>query len=190
MGVERRRQVHAAQARRRRSRSPTRAASTLGASVKLGYFAQHAMELLDAEHERVRDAAETRFPMASVGSLRTLAGALRLLGRRRREALPRALGRREGAPRARAHALRPAELPGARRADQPPRHRHQGDADRARSPTSRARCCSSRTTAASCARSRTACSSSTPTGRAHLRRRLRRVRRASGHEAPGMRSAG
>src|SRR6185312_881816 len=40
-------------------------------------------------------------------------------------------GRREGAPRAGAHPLHPPQLPGARRADQPPRHGDQGH-DRAR----------------------------------------------------------
>src|SRR5262249_21597264 len=55
---------------------------------------------------------------------------VRLLRRRDREALPRALRRREGAPRAREDALRPAEFPRARRADQPPRHLDQGDAHR------------------------------------------------------------
>ena len=53
---------------------------------------------------------------------------LRLLRRRDREALPRPLRRREGPAGAGADALRPAQLPGARRADQPPRRRHQGDA--------------------------------------------------------------
>ncbi len=46
---------------------------TVGASVKMGYFAQHAMELLDPAHS-VWDALVGRFPKASVGSLRTLAG--------------------------------------------------------------------------------------------------------------------
>ncbi len=55
-------------------------------------------------------------------------GSFRLLGRRRREALPRPVGRGEGAARARRNALRPSELPRAGRADQPPGHRDQGDA--------------------------------------------------------------
>ena len=45
----------------------------VGASVKLGYFAQHAMELLDA-NSSVWEILEARHPKASVGSLRTLAG--------------------------------------------------------------------------------------------------------------------
>jgi ATPase subunit of ABC transporter with duplicated ATPase domains len=46
---------------------------TLGPSVQVGYFAQHAMELLDAE-KTVWETLVGRFPTASVGSLRTLGG--------------------------------------------------------------------------------------------------------------------
>ncbi len=46
---------------------------TLGASVKLGYFAQHAMELLDPE-KTVWETLVGAFPTASIGSLRTLGG--------------------------------------------------------------------------------------------------------------------
>ena len=138
-GRERRRQVDAAQAGRRRHRSRTTARCTIGASVKMGYFAQHAMELLDGERTVFEDARPTPSRRPAQGSLRIARRLLRLLRRRRREALPRALRRREGAPRAGADALRPAELPGARRADQPPRHRHQGDADRRARRTTRAR---------------------------------------------------
>jgi ATPase subunit of ABC transporter with duplicated ATPase domains len=44
-----------------------------GAGVKLGYFAQHSMEVLDGD-ETVWETLENAFPGASVGSLRTLAG--------------------------------------------------------------------------------------------------------------------
>ena len=74
-----------------------------------------------------------------------------VLGRRRRQEDPRAVGRREDAARDGADAARPAELPRARRADQPPRSRDQGDAGRGARRTSRGRCCSSRTTGRSCA---------------------------------------
>jgi ATPase subunit of ABC transporter with duplicated ATPase domains len=47
---------------------------TIGASVKLGYFAQHSMELLDAGIT-VFETLQQAFPTASVGSLRTVAGA-------------------------------------------------------------------------------------------------------------------
>jgi len=46
---------------------------TVGASAQLGYFAQHAMELLTPEAS-VWETLEAKFPKASVGSLRTLAG--------------------------------------------------------------------------------------------------------------------
>jgi ATPase subunit of ABC transporter with duplicated ATPase domains len=55
----------------------------LGASVKLGYFAQHAMELLDIEGESgvtVWDSLHNNFPQASIGSLRTLAGVFGFSG--------------------------------------------------------------------------------------------------------------
>ena len=45
----------------------------LGPSVKLGYFAQHAMDVL-APDESVWDTLVAAFPHASIGSLRTLAG--------------------------------------------------------------------------------------------------------------------
>jgi ATPase subunit of ABC transporter with duplicated ATPase domains len=52
---------------------------TVGASVKLGYFAQHAMELLDAE-KTVLETLHAAFPMATVGSMRSLAGAFGFSG--------------------------------------------------------------------------------------------------------------
>ena len=52
---------------------------TVGASVKLGYFAQHAMELLNAE-STIWDELVTSFPHASIGTLRTLAGCFGFSG--------------------------------------------------------------------------------------------------------------
>jgi len=52
---------------------PDAGAVTLGAAVKLGYFAQHSMELLEGD-DTVWETLERAFPAASVGSLRTLAG--------------------------------------------------------------------------------------------------------------------
>jgi ATPase subunit of ABC transporter with duplicated ATPase domains len=45
----------------------------LGPSVKMGYFAQHAMDVLDGD-ATVWDTLVNAFPKASIGSLRTLAG--------------------------------------------------------------------------------------------------------------------
>jgi ATPase subunit of ABC transporter with duplicated ATPase domains len=52
---------------------------TVGGSVKLGYFAQHAMELL-APQRTVWDTLQDAFPRATVGSLRTLAGSFGFSG--------------------------------------------------------------------------------------------------------------
>ncbi len=52
---------------------------TLGAAVKLGYFAQHSMELLDGD-ETVYETLEAAFPHASVGSLLALAGCFGFSG--------------------------------------------------------------------------------------------------------------
>jgi ATPase subunit of ABC transporter with duplicated ATPase domains len=52
---------------------------TIGASVKMAYFAQHAMELLEAS-QSVYETLADRFPKASVGSLRTLAGVFGFSG--------------------------------------------------------------------------------------------------------------
>jgi ATPase subunit of ABC transporter with duplicated ATPase domains len=51
----------------------------VGNSVKMGYFAQHAMELLDGELT-VWQTLERAFPESSVGSLRTLAGCFGFSG--------------------------------------------------------------------------------------------------------------
>jgi ATPase subunit of ABC transporter with duplicated ATPase domains len=52
---------------------------TLGASVKMGYFSQHAMELLDGE-ATVFETLEGAFPLANQGSLRALAGCFGFSG--------------------------------------------------------------------------------------------------------------
>ena len=59
--------------------SPDAGAVSLGASVKLGYFAQHAMELLDAQ-KNVIETLQSAFPLATLGTLRTLAGAFGFSG--------------------------------------------------------------------------------------------------------------
>ncbi|MEM6996486.1 MAG: ABC-F family ATP-binding cassette domain-containing protein, partial [Myxococcota bacterium] len=53
---------------------PDAGAVKVGPSVKLAYFAQHAMETLSAEHT-VLGELEVAFPRASQGSLRSLLGA-------------------------------------------------------------------------------------------------------------------
>ena len=51
----------------------------IGASVKMGYFAQHAMDLLDADRS-VFQSLEDAFPQAGQGSLRSLAGCFGFSG--------------------------------------------------------------------------------------------------------------
>jgi ATPase subunit of ABC transporter with duplicated ATPase domains len=51
----------------------------VGASIKLGYFAQHAMDLLDGEATIFQDL-EASFPQAGQGSLRALSGCFGFSG--------------------------------------------------------------------------------------------------------------
>jgi ATPase subunit of ABC transporter with duplicated ATPase domains len=51
----------------------------LGASVKMGYFAQHSMDLLDGDRT-IFQSLEDSFPQAGQGSLRALAGAFGFSG--------------------------------------------------------------------------------------------------------------
>ena len=59
--------------------APDAGTVTLGAGVRLGYFAQHAMEVLDPQRT-VLQTLEDAFPMASGGSLRALAGCFGFSG--------------------------------------------------------------------------------------------------------------
>ena len=61
------------------STEPDKGRVAVGASVKMGYFAQHAMELLDGE-ESVFEFLESSFPQATQGSLRALAGCFGFSG--------------------------------------------------------------------------------------------------------------
>lgn len=59
--------------------APDEGSVTIGASVKMGYFAQHAMEVLDGDRT-VFEFLEDSFPQAGQGSLRTLAGCFGFSG--------------------------------------------------------------------------------------------------------------
>jgi ATPase subunit of ABC transporter with duplicated ATPase domains len=61
------------------STEPDDGSVALGGSVKLGYFAQHAMEVLDGERT-VFETLEDSFPQAGQGSLRALAGCFGFSG--------------------------------------------------------------------------------------------------------------
>lgn len=59
--------------------TPDEGSVTLGGSVKLGYFAQHAMDLLDGTRS-VFETLDDAFPRANQGALRSLAGAFGFSG--------------------------------------------------------------------------------------------------------------
>ena len=138
---------------------PDAGAVRLGASLKLGYFAQQSTDVLDPGLTVWEQVAEGLPPRERRRAARP-AGRLPVLGRRRGEEGPRALRRREVAAGHGADAPRAAELPRARRAHEPPRPRDQGDARRGPARLRRARCSSCPTTGPSCAGWPTACSSS------------------------------
>ena len=58
---------------------PDSGAVSVGASVKVGYFAQHAMDVLDGELS-VQETLVRRFPQSTLGTLRTLAGSFGFSG--------------------------------------------------------------------------------------------------------------
>jgi ATPase subunit of ABC transporter with duplicated ATPase domains len=61
------------------SAEPETGTVTIGGSVKMGYFAQHAMDLLDGE-ATVFEWLEAAFPLAGQGSLRALCGSFGFSG--------------------------------------------------------------------------------------------------------------
>jgi ATPase subunit of ABC transporter with duplicated ATPase domains len=61
------------------STTPDEGTVSVGGTVKMGYFAQHAMELLDGERT-VYQSLEDAFPQAGQGSLRALAGCFGFSG--------------------------------------------------------------------------------------------------------------
>jgi ATPase subunit of ABC transporter with duplicated ATPase domains len=58
---------------------PDKGVVTLGVGVRMGYFAQHSMELLDGD-ETVFESLDASFPQAGQGALRTLAGCFGFSG--------------------------------------------------------------------------------------------------------------
>jgi ATPase subunit of ABC transporter with duplicated ATPase domains len=61
------------------STEPDEGTVAIGGSVKMGYFAQHAMDLLDGD-QTVFESLEYSFPQAGQGSLRSLAGCFGFSG--------------------------------------------------------------------------------------------------------------
>ncbi len=101
----------------------------LGASLKMGYFAQQALDLLDPDLT-IEEQLQKDFPHESIGVLRNLAGAFQFSG----DEIDKKIRALSGGEKTRLvmahHAAQSAELPRPRRADQPPRSRDEGDADR------------------------------------------------------------
>jgi ATPase subunit of ABC transporter with duplicated ATPase domains len=62
-----------------RESQPDAGTVTLGASVKLGYFSQHAMDILDPGRT-VQEALEAAYPKSSIASLRTVLGCFGFSG--------------------------------------------------------------------------------------------------------------
>ena len=58
---------------------PDQGTVALGAAVKMGYFAQHSMDLLDGD-DTVFESLDKSFPLAGTGTLRTLAGCFGFSG--------------------------------------------------------------------------------------------------------------
>jgi ATPase subunit of ABC transporter with duplicated ATPase domains len=58
---------------------PDQGTVTVGANVRMGYFAQHSMDLLDGD-ETVFESLDRSFPLAGQGTLRTLAGCFGFSG--------------------------------------------------------------------------------------------------------------
>jgi ATPase subunit of ABC transporter with duplicated ATPase domains len=59
--------------------SPDSGNVVVGASVKMGYFAQHSMELLDAK-KTVLESLQAAFPLSTLGQMRSLAGGFGFSG--------------------------------------------------------------------------------------------------------------
>ena len=58
---------------------PDKGSVTIGASVKMGYFTQHSMDLLDGD-ETVFESLDASFPQAGTGALKSLAGCFGFSG--------------------------------------------------------------------------------------------------------------
>ncbi len=117
--------------------------------LRIGYFAQHQLEQLEADGNAAREpeaCRRTARAQANGGGAARLPRGLRFSRRSRVRADRALLRRREGAPRARARGLPAAEPAAARRADQSPRPRDAPGARRRAAGISPARWCWSPTT--------------------------------------------
>ena len=108
---------------------PDAGSVTLGASLKMGYFAQQSLDVLDPDLT-IEEQLQKDFPPSRSARCKSLAGAFQFSG----EDTDKRIRMLSGGEKTRlvhgADAAESAEFPGARRADQPSRSRHQGNADR------------------------------------------------------------
>ena len=102
---------------------------TLGASLKMGYFSQQALDVLNPDLT-IEEQLQRDFPARVDRRAAEPRGRVSVLGRGHRQEDSHALRRREDAARDGAHAAEPAELPRARRADEPSRPGDEGNAAR------------------------------------------------------------
>ena len=181
---QRPRQIDAAQDRRPGNLEADAGKVQWGHETRIGYFAQDHHEIL---RERGDDAARLMWeacPTEGTAYVRGQLGRVLFSRRGRHEARRRALRRRSGAPRLRAHHGREAQRARPRRADQPPRPRVDPRPRRGAPGVRRARCSSSPTIAGSSRRSRRASSRSRRGRPARLPRDVRRVPRALRRRSP------
>jgi ATPase subunit of ABC transporter with duplicated ATPase domains len=134
---------------------PDAGSATLGASVRQGYFAQHAMDVLDGALT-VEKTAVARFPLASIGSLKTLLGAFGFSG----DEVQKGVRVLSGGEKARLVlalmlSIRPTSSCSTSRPTTSTSSPRRCSSPRCAS--SKARCCSSRTTGTSSPRCRTEC---------------------------------
>ena len=157
--------------------------------MKLGYFAQHSMELLDGDETVWRDARERLSPGASIGSLRTLAGCFGFPG----DDIEKRCRLLSGGEKVRLVLARMLyDPPNFLVLDEPTNHLDLATKEMLIRALARLRGHAAARLARPplpVARSRTACSSSRPTAPRVYGGGYAEYVAASGHEAPGMRGA-
>ena len=94
-----------------------------------GYFSQQALDVLNPDLT-IEEQLQRDFPHESIGVLRSLAGAFQFSGDDIDKKIRMLSGGEKTTARDGAHAAEPAELPRARRADEPSRSGDKGNAAR------------------------------------------------------------
>ena len=120
--------------------APDAGAFSSARASRMGYFAQQALDLLDPDLT-IEEQLQRDFPNESIGVLRNLAGAFQFSGDDVDKKIRALSGGEKTRARHGADAAQPAELPGARRADESSRPCDEADAGRSARATTRGRCC-------------------------------------------------